>query len=180
MFRILFVCSGNRCRSPFAEAVFKRACRNDWIDASSVGTLDYEGLEPPDEMIKAGWRFDIDLSGHLSRHIRHALVRHPDLLLGMSLGHIASGVDSGADPAKSFTLREFLRLAPRDNGPATSEEQAREIVAEAHRRRLEGPLFSPLDEIRDPMGGPPAGYRSLAEALDIAIRELAKLLCGTS
>jgi protein-tyrosine phosphatase len=180
MFKILFVCTGNRCRSPFAEASFRRFCSCNWVGVSSAGTLEFEDMKPPSEMVRVAQSFGVDLSGYRSRHLAASDASGADLVLGMSLEHVSvAAVEGTADPARSFTLLEFLRLASlAESRPATNESEARALVAEARRLRSGGRAFSPRDEIRDPIGGPESGYVEAAQAIDKACRDLAAHLCG--
>jgi protein-tyrosine-phosphatase len=71
---ILFVCAGNICRSPLAEALFRRAAasRRDLstIEVGSAGTIAMEGNRATPEAVRvAREEFGLDLSGHRARNI---------------------------------------------------------------------------------------------------------------
>lgn len=73
-FRILFVCMGNICRSPTAEAVFRRKVKDTGlahlIECDSVGTHDYHIGEAPDERsMRAALRRGYDMSSLRGRQI---------------------------------------------------------------------------------------------------------------
>src|SRR3954467_5787751 len=74
MIRVLFVCMGNICRSPTAEAVFRHAVHDaglkDTIECDSAGTHDYHVGEPPDRraQLAAGGR-GYDLSNLRGRKV---------------------------------------------------------------------------------------------------------------
>jgi protein-tyrosine phosphatase len=175
MFKILFVCTGNRCRSPLAEASFRDACKSDWIEIASAGTLHWEDLPPPPEMIGAAESVGVDISKQRSRYLGNADPAGVDLLLGMSLEHGATAsVEYRTDRSKAFMLLEFLRLS---TGQAKSEDEARAMVAKADERRASSTNFFPGDKIADPMGGPESAYFDAARIIDEACRELARRLC---
>ncbi len=81
---LLFVCKGNICRSPFAEALAQRhvhdgltiVCRSAGIDVKTAEAC-------PRETLSAAERFGIDLSGHRSRRIDKKLVSGADMILAM-------------------------------------------------------------------------------------------------
>lgn len=67
---VLFVCLGNICRSPLAEAAFRAEAAAQGLDAlaDSAGTADYHVGEPPDaRAIRTAARFGIDISGYRGR-----------------------------------------------------------------------------------------------------------------
>ena len=72
--RVLFVCMGNICRSPTAEAVFRRAVDEaglkDLIECDSAGTHDYHVGEPPDQRAQqAASRRGYDMSNLRGRQV---------------------------------------------------------------------------------------------------------------
>ena len=72
---ILFVCLGNICRSPLAEAAFRKAADNAGLDAEadSAGTAGYHIDSPPDpRSIEEAARHDIDISGYRGRQLSKA------------------------------------------------------------------------------------------------------------
>jgi len=86
--RILFVCMGNICRSPTAEAVFREHVRRHApelvVEIDSAGTHDYHVGEPPDtRAIKAAARRGLDLSGLRARQVEDADFERFDLILAM-------------------------------------------------------------------------------------------------
>ena len=88
--RVLFVCTGNICRSPFAAAVARR----EGLDASSAGLDVFEERATADAAAVAG-EFGIDLSSHTTRRVTDDLLAGADLVVGMSDRH-ASLLGGGA------------------------------------------------------------------------------------
>lgn len=148
--RVLFVCSGNTCRSPLAEAVFRRllheAGRSD-IRVGSAGTGAYDGTPASEGTFLVGLEEGLDLSAHRARLLDDRLVAESDLILTMARGHLARVLRLGGD-GKAFLLGDY---------------------AEAPEPR----------EVRDPFGGEVEVYRDvlvqlnglLAEARDRLLRE---------
>ena len=90
--KILFVCSGNTCRSPLAEAIAKRlvatAGRTD-IEVSSAGTQAWEGSPASDGSLLVGMERDLDLSGHRARQLTRDILAESDLILVMAPSHLS-------------------------------------------------------------------------------------------
>ena len=78
--KVLFVCSGNLCRSPMAEAIFEAMIRDDGeaqsagISAQSAGTWDLGCRKATDEAIQIMREKGLDITPHRSRHIDEDLV----------------------------------------------------------------------------------------------------------
>ena len=69
---LLFVCLGNICRSPLAEAAFRQAAAEAGLaaEADSAGTGDWHVGEPPDRRAQAtARRHGIDISGYRGRQV---------------------------------------------------------------------------------------------------------------
>ena len=91
-FSALFVCSGNICRSPTAEAIFRKlaadAGRGETVLADSAGTHGYHIGEPPDPRAQAAAaKRGYDLSGLRARRFEHADFQRFDLILAMDRDH---------------------------------------------------------------------------------------------
>ena len=69
---VLFVCLGNICRSPLADAAFRAEAQRVGLDVEidSAGTGDWHSGEPPDRRaIAAALRQDVDISGLRARQV---------------------------------------------------------------------------------------------------------------
>jgi protein-tyrosine-phosphatase len=90
--RVLFVCSGNTCRSPLAEAIAKKlvadAGRTD-IEVSSAGTHAWVGSPASDGAVLVGMERGLDLTPHRSRLLTREILDASDLVLVMSSSHLA-------------------------------------------------------------------------------------------
>jgi protein-tyrosine phosphatase len=84
---ILVVCSGNICRSPFAEMVLKRMLPSQRVNVSSAGTLGIEGGTPLQTGIKQARIRGYDISRHSSRGITKDMLDNADLILVLDDSH---------------------------------------------------------------------------------------------
>lgn len=90
MRRILFICSGNTCRSPMAEGFFNQLAQAEALEwqASSAGLSASEAPAAASaNAIAAASDYGADLSGHRSQRLDQALVDQADLLLTMTAAH---------------------------------------------------------------------------------------------
>jgi len=91
--KILFVCTGNICRSPTAAGVFahfvRQAGMSDAIQVESAGTHDYHAGEVPDERAQQhAKRRGYDLSALRARQVRKKDFEDFDLIVAMDRGHL--------------------------------------------------------------------------------------------
>lgn len=114
--RVLFVCTGNICRSPTAEGVFRhivmQAGLGDRFHVDSAGTHGYHLGEPPDSRAVAlARKRGYDLSQLRARQFVAADYASFDLLLAMDRGHLKI-MRRLAAPHDAERARLFLSYAP--------------------------------------------------------------------
>lgn len=122
-FSVLFVCTGNICRSPTAEGVFRarlrRADLSDHVSTDSAGTHGYHIGEPPDpRSIRHAAARGIDLSDLRARKIDPADFVRFDLILAMDRGHLAQLARIGP-PGSRGKLAMFMDFV---DGPARGRD----------------------------------------------------------
>ena len=108
---ILFVCTGNSCRSVMAEALLRKFLNEkgvDKINVISAGTLNIAGMKARSEAITVMRDEGIDISHHRSTPLSEELVSKADLILIMERHHRESilNIFPQADK-KIFLLKEF-------------------------------------------------------------------------
>ncbi|MBI4190702.1 MAG: low molecular weight phosphotyrosine protein phosphatase [Betaproteobacteria bacterium] len=94
MVRVLFICMGNICRSPTAEAVFRHSVQQagleHLIECDSAGTHDYHIGEPPDERAqRAASRRGYDMRGLRGRQVGRKDFERFDYVLAMDAHNLA-------------------------------------------------------------------------------------------
>jgi protein-tyrosine-phosphatase len=112
MTSVLFVCTGNICRSPLAEALLKRELAQrgaDGVTVSSAGTGAWEGAPASEGAYLVGLENGLDLSGHKARLLTSDTVRDAHVILTMSRHHRTRVQDLGGE-GRVFLLGEFTGL----------------------------------------------------------------------
>ncbi|ACI18877.1 low molecular weight protein arginine phosphatase [Dictyoglomus thermophilum] len=85
--KIVFVCSGNTCRSPMAEYLFRDIVKKlnlSNIEVTSAGIFTYEGREPSYLSVKVMIERGIDISSHRSRKLTFDLIKEASLIYTMT------------------------------------------------------------------------------------------------
>jgi protein-tyrosine phosphatase len=154
MIRVLFVCSGNICRSPTAEGVFRALVEKHGfgghIEIDSAGTGDWHVGEPPDERSQeAALRRGVDLSRLRARQVTREDFARFDVLLAMDSGH----------------HRHLLRMAP---------PEARDRV----RLFLDYAPDAEDRDVPDPYFGGPTGFDRVLDLIEAGCAGLLAELCA--
>lgn len=106
-FRLLFVCSGNTCRSPMAQAITRRLTEErGWkhVAVRSAGTGAVPGTPASAGAMEAARTHGLDLGGHRASPLTEEAVAWADLVLTMSSSHLLRVVELGAaDKASLLT-----------------------------------------------------------------------------
>jgi protein-tyrosine phosphatase len=114
--RVLFVCTGNICRSPLGEAIFRhqvaRAGRAAEFEVDSAGTHDYHVGERADPRARrAGQQRGVEVTS-IAREVERADFERFDLIIAMDRGHLRA-LQARCPPA----LREKVRLMREFDDP---------------------------------------------------------------
>jgi protein-tyrosine phosphatase len=146
--RILFVCLGNICRSPTAEAVLRELAAREapelMLEVDSAGTAAYHVGQPPDPRTRAAAaRRGYDLSALRARTIESADFERFDLILAMDREN----------------LQNLRRRAPSD-------------THERLRLFLEFLPAAAPEDVPDPYYGGPNGFEEVLDLVEAATRGL--------
>jgi len=104
---VLFVCTGNICRSPLAASLLERALKRGLeVTVTSAGTGAWDGAPASEGAYLVGLERGLDLSAHRARLLTRELVERADLILTMARHHRAR-VDELGGEGRVFVLGEY-------------------------------------------------------------------------
>lgn len=110
-YTIMFVCSGNTCRSPMAVGALKvllEKKRPGKFEIISSGTGAATGFPATEFAIEAAKIWNCDLTGHRSQPVTEELINQSDLIVAMTPGHLRELVRIKPDSqSKYFLLKNF-------------------------------------------------------------------------
>jgi protein-tyrosine phosphatase len=190
-FGLLFVCTGNICRSPFAEILTRHllaerlgapAAAGFAVASAGVGAVVGAPMHEFSRRELAAWRLDgAAADGFLARQLDSAVLAGVDLVLGVNTRHRATIVErEPAALARTFSLREFARLAAAVEPALLPDEpvaRAHALVEQVRARRgLTPPVGPDADRVPDPMGGPPAAHHAAAVLIREAVETIVDVL----
>ncbi len=180
--RVLFVCSGNICRSPLGAQVLTARLGRDApvFTVESAGTIAEDGLPMDDLAAEQSIRLGGDPSAHRSRHLTAALLGGADLVLTAERAHRAAAVSLAPRVTKrTFTIRQFARvldgLEPSDLAGVASTDELVDRVARM-RGAVPGPADPADDDVDDPYRRSASTHERVADVIDRALAPVADAL----
>jgi protein-tyrosine phosphatase len=186
-FAIVTVCTGNICRSPFAEHALRERLRGlDSAEVRSAGTRARTDENATPEAVTVGRRAGLDLTTHRA----HALSDDDlgaDLILALSREHRREVISLLPRASRrTFTLREFAALTTavtaddlieaRRTGGAAPADILRETVRAVAACRGLVPLTPEELDVADPYLRPPSAYERMSRDILPAVDAVASLL----
>jgi protein-tyrosine-phosphatase len=142
--RILFVCTGNTCRSALAEALARKLIVERGlsdIDVASAGTSAWDGAPASDGALLVGMERGLDLSQHRAQTLMRELIADADLVLARGPHHLER-IEALGGAGRSYLLTDFASRGA-DSRP-----------------------------VNDPIGGELDVYRATADELEQEVRRV--------
>ena len=107
-FSVLFVCSGNTCRSPMAKGILDTLVDKKNVFVYSAGTIARKGGLPSEFAVIAAQKYGADISHHLSAPLTKELIKDADLILALSLKHKDAVIELVPEAkSKTYLLKEY-------------------------------------------------------------------------
>lgn len=110
---ILFLCTGNTCRSPMAAGYLQKLLKERGvkdIEVKAAGVMTIPGLLATPEAIQVMDTVGVDLRQHRSSQLTKDLIKKADLILGMTPFHVQSALRvSDEARGKTFLFKEYTR-----------------------------------------------------------------------
>jgi protein-tyrosine phosphatase len=183
-FAVLFVCTGNICRSPTAERLLRYRLRAHLgpampFDVTSAGTGALVGEPIYPDAARLLTRDHIDVEGFAARKLTRSLADSADLVLAMTRQHRAATARLAPRVlTKLFTLREFARVLAehRDDWPVAGDPvtRARALLPLAQQwRALARPVDPGADDVPDPYLRPAQVYDEAWTLISAAVDVIA-------
>jgi len=120
-FNVLFVCTGNQCRSPMAQGILDALLKKKkipFLRADSAGTYALYGYSPSEEAVALSMEHGVDIARYRSKPISPQLLDESDLILVMGRIHQAAVLQMAPNAVnKVFLIKSFGRDGTDPDAP---------------------------------------------------------------
>lgn len=112
--KIMFICTGNICRSAMAEAMLKKMLKDkkiENVEVYSCGTYAQTGDVPTLDAIEVMEEYGIDLKAHRATNIKESNIEEMDIILCATLSHKGAVISLYPELSKKvFTMKEYANF----------------------------------------------------------------------
>lgn len=170
--RVLFVCTANECRSPFAAAIASRAATGLPVRFDSAGLESWQRPVPAAGLAHAR-EIGIDLAKHVSESVRPDDLPDYDLILGLAREHTRHLLaDDPVLRPRLFTVKQFARWVDGRQRPPGIGLGAWLDQTASGRPGAEFLGANTADDVEDPLRLPIARWRLMSAELTSAIDQI--------
>lgn len=173
--RVMFVCTGNICRSPMGELLLSRYLADTSIEVSSAGTKGLPGhpIDPSSATLMSS--VGIDSSAFRSRRLTRDMANATDLILCFEASQRREIVTlAPAVVRRTFVITEFAALCAycADHGMVKGRTIQERLWSVAEAAPIVRPLLSPSPDIEDPHGKTFDVFCTVADETNRALRTI--------
>ncbi|MFT4185659.1 MAG: hypothetical protein QM613_00270 [Micrococcaceae bacterium] len=178
-FKIMFVCTGNICRSPFGERVLQAGLdkispnKFEVTSSGTYGMLSYDGMAAKSAELAES--FGAEVNDFEPRRMNDQMIEESDLIFGLTQEHRAE-IMSRVPKAtrKTFTLREFARCLALAKLPDAKDTYAAwtDLVSQCADLRSQVSVEAEDDDVIDPYSRSMRTYKKMASQIMPAIDQI--------
>lgn len=117
MKKIMFICTGNICRSAMADALMKKMAKdkNKEIDVYSCGIFAQDGDMPTYNAVEAMKEYNVELKNHRATNIRNSKIEDMDIILCATVSHKNNVISMYPELTnKIYTIKEYAGFDKND------------------------------------------------------------------